>query len=182
MSYAPLSLSPVEDGTSSDDFDEDAISILSNAAPHSGYTAYRPPPPSSPQPQPQQHTSERASISEKAASISSQALRLPTPPVHDPISWPSIFPSRTPSQTTRSPTLDVTKPTKSPSHGQNPPISAALHIALRPRFKSTAAWSQTSLRLRNNTSALHDTFAVHGMQASQRVFRIEALALSHSCV
>jgi hypothetical protein len=101
MSYAPLSLSPIDDNhPASDNFDDDAISILSNAAPHSGYIAYRPPPP------PQSDLNRTLTPNLPPTLDYSQKPRIPTPPIHHPISWPGIFPPRTPSQIqshTRSP-------------------------------------------------------------------------------
>jgi hypothetical protein len=96
MSYTALS--PLDDDTPHTRISEDAISILSAAAPNTGYQAYRPPP----------QESSHTPIPNQQPSAITYSTRLPTPPIPHRIPWPGIVPSRTPSRTrpvpSRSPT------------------------------------------------------------------------------
>lgn len=106
MSYTPLPPSFVDEDLkeygSTTPNDDDTTSIISHAAPISGYKPYRPP---------------QSSPSSTPAIIYTPVARLPTPPTHNPISWPGIFPSRTPSQSQR-------RSSPVPSLGVRPQLSA----------------------------------------------------------
>lgn len=119
--YTPLS--PIENDNLSPNnispIDSDNFSILSNAAPQSGYQAYRPPP------------------SQRLPTFNIQYTRIPTPPVHHPISWPGIFPSRTPSARTQAPSRKSSSRTQpyssAPSH--TPPQPHSIAPSRAPSFR-----------------------------------------------
>jgi hypothetical protein len=111
MSYAPLQLHlevvhEYDDGS----IEEDAVSMLSDAAPHAGYVAYRP---TRNTPASSIHHSP---ILEYPPPLVSPT-RLPTPQKQLPIIWPGVFPSsRTPSNGTRKSLHSSRGSAKTPSH------------------------------------------------------------------
>ncbi|KAH5324198.1 hypothetical protein HBI12_086820 [Parastagonospora nodorum] len=98
MIYTSISPVSPEDDTHHNRNDDDAVSILSNAAPPSGYQAYRPPPT-------QEYTHSPMRSQQQATSYSSPSVTYtpapasstPSPPAQNPLSRPGRFPSRTPS-------------------------------------------------------------------------------------
>ncbi|OAK95473.1 hypothetical protein IQ06DRAFT_360631 [Phaeosphaeriaceae sp. SRC1lsM3a] len=132
MSYKALPLNLPWDGGVSHAHDnpDDGVSPLSSTASQPGYKAYRPPSGPSYQPTITYTTS----------------ARLPTPPTHNPISWPGIFPSRTPSQTqSRSPvpSLGVRPQLTQPYEESLPWANQSTHF--RTASTGSAAADYTSL-------------------------------------
>lgn len=132
MSYKALPLNLPWDGGVSHAHDnpDDGVSPLSSTASQPGYKAYRPPSGPSYQPTITYNTS----------------ARLPTPPTHNPISWPGIFPSRTPSQTqSRSPvpSLGVRPQLTQPYEESLPWANQSTHF--RTASTGSAAADYTSL-------------------------------------
>jgi hypothetical protein len=88
--------------------EEDAVSMLSDAAPQSGYIAYRP-----------TNNTPASSINSSSTlelpPIVTSPTRIPTPPKQLPIVWPGVFPSRSGSSATPSRT-----PSRVPSRKPSP--------------------------------------------------------------